>query len=1124
MEHSGTSRLTRVVATLMLAATTVLAASPALGQSGGGGGGGGGGTGDVYADLVIEWRDVDGVPLLAEFTVEGETGPTTEYCVQPVSYVPLPGLGDEHLVINGADGREAYRIPLIGERAVPPSAEDEVEVCDPEPAYAMYVEEAELERLNMARQPDEVRDRKLHEVYLRLLAADEVTLDAAGRITTDGTPIDAAPDHAAIYDSIMRTGAVPGIDAVPAALGGFDAWMLAAAAVGTATGKSVPLTVDAIEYYNRILAIADDHQPAPAWTLDFLETTPPNGEHFVDFRAFSYTRSDVFQGCATWLDVPSLTWKVSPIAEVVDFAELPPVAQDTDSDGVPDTVTNVAGFAQMADDVRAVISYLHENDVIAGFFLDPVFENTCAQQTSALTNPAVAWSGVPDDVIQTATFPVIASVYMPWAATPVDAGQLRISIDALDDGQAFIDAGQVTMVATSGPWVGASVDFTVQDGRLVGTFGPPAGAVLNPGDRLETTFDTDMAAGGPTGAFQLDVELIDLEAAGATLASDVETTNVLAAGPLALWTSVPKIVTQGAYAAASARVFNPDLGGEVGGQLPVSAATLRITLDAPEPFASAADASAWSDAVPMAFSLDGAGDLVGQWSLADPLPVPYDDIVTWHLLLSETSPLGYYALRLELVDSAGVLSTDLGETIVLVATTHGEQPVAPNAHIDSGPAEATTASSATFTFSADQEDALFECSVDGAAPEACTSPTSYTDLVDGDHTFTLGVESAQGSLAGTAQSWNWNIDTTAGELGAFEPMAPVRLLDTRSSTRVGPGETRVLQVAGTNGVPFDAVGVSLNVTVTQPSAASHLTLHPNGEPRPTASNINFVAGDTIANGATVKLGDDGSIAIFNSSGSVHVIVDIGGWYDRSTIGTGSSLQTAAPTRLLDTRQSGVPVGPGETIQVPVIGGGAAPATATAVALNVTVTRPTAISHLTVFPAGGPRPGTSSLNFDAGETIANGVIVEVGDDGEVSIFNSVGTVHVIVDLDGWFQSPPPDGGATVVTPHRALDTRVAPTGAVGPGETIEVPVTGIGGVPASGATSVIVNVTVVAPTASSHLTVYPTGIDRPTASSINFTSGKTIANQVVVQVGSDGTISVFNKAGTTHVIIDVLGWA
>jgi hypothetical protein len=73
----------------------------------------------------------------------------------------------------------------------------------------------------------------------------------------------------------------------------------------------------------------------------------------------------------------------------------------------------------------------------------------------------------------------------------------------------------------------------------------------------------------------------------------------------------------------------------------------------------------------------------------------------------------------------------------------------------------------------------------------------------------------------------------------------------------------------------------------------------------------------------------------------------------------------------------------------------------AVALNVTVTQPTAAAYLTVYPAGVTRPLASNLNFVAGETVANVVVVPVGAGGQVSIFNSLGSTQVVVDVVGWF---------------------------------------------------------------------------------------------------------------------------
>jgi hypothetical protein len=113
----------------------------------------------------------------------------------------------------------------------------------------------------------------------------------------------------------------------------------------------------------------------------------------------------------------------------------------------------------------------------------------------------------------------------------------------------------------------------------------------------------------------------------------------------------------------------------------------------------------------------------------------------------------------------------------------------------------------------------------------------------------------------------------------FNPLTPVRILDTRNGP--GPltgGQTANLQVVGNNGVPFQASAVVMNATVTDTTDASFLTIYPQGVTRPLASNLNWSAGQTIANLVTVKLGFEGSISIFNNVGDVQVIVDLAGFY------------------------------------------------------------------------------------------------------------------------------------------------------------------------------------------------------------------------------------------------------
>ena len=70
---------------------------------------------------------------------------------------------------------------------------------------------------------------------------------------------------------------------------------------------------------------------------------------------------------------------------------------------------------------------------------------------------------------------------------------------------------------------------------------------------------------------------------------------------------------------------------------------------------------------------------------------------------------------------------------------------------------------------------------------------------------------------------------------------------------------------------------------------------------------------------------------------------------------------------------------------------------------------------------------------------------------------------------------------------------------------------------------MVNATVTEPTAPSYLTRVARGPPRPTPSNLNYVPGQTVPNLVTVAVGADGKVSVYNNAGSTHVIFDVVGY-
>jgi hypothetical protein len=279
----------------------------------------------------------------------------------------------------------------------------------------------------------------------------------------------------------------------------------------------------------------------------------------------------------------------------------------------------------------------------------------------------------------------------------------------------------------------------------------------------------------------------------------------------------------------------------------------------------------------------------------------------------------------------------------------------------------------------------------------------------------------------------------------------------------------------------------------------------------------------------------------SASGRLQTDAILGGWgqYAPADPGTPPAAGNArytpvTPSRVLDTREGkGAPVqrlGAGKSLHLQVAGAGGVPATgASAAVLNVTVTGATAPSYLTVYPHGSDRPTSSSLNFSAGDTVPNLVTTRLGGDGWVVIYNAGGDVDVIADVQGYYDDGSGAGNSnfTPLTPSRVLDTReptgVAAKAPVAANSSIDVQITGRGGVPASGVSAVALNVTVADATAGSYLTVWPTGVTRPLASNLNFAARQIIPNMVVVPVGTGGKVSLYNAVGSTNVIADVVGW-
>ena len=94
--------------------------------------------------------------------------------------------------------------------------------------------------------------------------------------------------------------------------------------IGAAASKSTPLTIDAVEYYNRIIGFPAVGYVPPRrdGSIGVQSSIGPEhrlrmatGEQFVDYSGFTYNRAQTFKGSVTWLDVTTLTWKVSRITD-----------------------------------------------------------------------------------------------------------------------------------------------------------------------------------------------------------------------------------------------------------------------------------------------------------------------------------------------------------------------------------------------------------------------------------------------------------------------------------------------------------------------------------------------------------------------------------------------------------------------------------------------------------------------------------------------------------------------------------------------------------------------------------------------------------------------------------------
>ncbi|HVE64863.1 MAG TPA: fibronectin type III domain-containing protein [Mycobacteriales bacterium] len=344
---------------------------------------------------------------------------------------------------------------------------------------------------------------------------------------------------------------------------------------------------------------------------------------------------------------------------------------------------------------------------------------------------------------------------------------------------------------------------------------------------------------------------------------------------------------------------------------------------------------------------------------------------------------------------------------------------------------------------------------------------------------------------------------------------------------------------------------SLQVT-TLPTGVPSPPMHVEAVPGRGSARVSWVApvndGGRPLLGYSVLLADRGQMTAVGPDARSVVVDDLveGESYVFSVIARtdfGPSVPTAAdpvvpdagvvagtytplsPQRLIDTRTPPVPVSSGTPVVVPVDGrAGIPPQGAVAVTLTLLATDASGSGFLSAYPAGGTPPVASTLNFTARQTVANLDVVRLGPSG-VALAVGGATAHVVADVAGYYvdRRGPAGGRLNALAPARLVDTRRAGGTGLGPQESLVVDVIGNAGVPASGVGSVVLVVTAVAPTAATYLTVHPSDVERPLASVLNAARGGTAAVLVIARLSRDGRIKVFNNAGQTHLVVDVLGY-
>ncbi|GAA1786643.1 hypothetical protein GCM10009682_06030 [Luedemannella flava] len=488
------------------------------------------------------------------------------------------------------------------------------------------------------------------------------------------------------------------------------------------------------------------------------------------------------------------------------------------------------------------------------------------------------------------------------------------------------------------------------------------------------------------------------------------------------------------------------------------------------------------------------------------------------------------------VDSANSAAPGAPDTDANGATRVDNEYIAnsgagPIDYADRGAEEYTQVPTARLTVTTRRAD--LQVTADASASTLAGAPATY------EFTFGDGTTVTQSTPVAThtyARGGIWNVTVKVAGVstaqasasflnGVYQPVdvGTARVLDTRSkigvttTTPLAARQTLTLPILGRNGVPAaDVHSVALNVTVLSGTAAGSLTVYGGGTSG--APNIHWVAGRVVANLVTVPVTDGKVVFTNNSSGTVHVVADLAGYY---TYNAGSLFTATNPVRVLNTAtKTGVstttPIAPKGTLTFQLAGVGGVPASdVAAVVLNVTAFAGTSTGSLNITPNGKPLLPVNALSWVAGASTPNLVIVPMTN-GKINFYNgSTGTVHVVADVFGYFSA---SSNNVFVTeqPTSVLNTTVAGKATVA---------ANVSGVLRDeyAVRAVVLNTTVSAGASDGWLTVHPNDAAVPGTSNLNWVTGETVGNSIIVRTGNRIVNFVNGSSGKVTVRADAVGY-